>query len=240
MRNWVISLLMIGTFLLFQFAQKPAFDFMFPLFTKTGITAVNQANALTAAVLLTSAGMIIVLFLLARMNKDFWKIFDEPRASAMNIIKWGIFGFLLAMVAQIINNLITVQITGEVKGSENTALLLDQFSLSPWFALTIVVVAPLTEEFVFRRAIFGELYNRVGFFIAATISGLLFAVAHMDFTHILSYLFVAYIFAYTYVKTRSIWTPIIAHFLMNGFVVLSAYLAMKFAPDALTTISFLF
>ena len=56
----------------------------------------------------------------------------------------------------------------------------------PVFILLISIVGPILEEYIFRKVIFGEIYNKikgnriVAFLIASIVSSILFAIAHND------------------------------------------------------------
>jgi uncharacterized protein len=82
-----------------------------------------------------------------------------------------------------------------------------------------VIFAPLLEEIVFRRVIFGGLYQKTNFIIAALISGLIFAAVHGELQHLLIYLAPGLVFSFVYYKTKRLITPMISHLLMNGLVV---------------------
>ena len=53
----------------------------------------------------------------------------------------------------------------------------------PVFILLISIVGPILEEYIFRKVIFGEIYNKikgnriVAFLIASIVSSILFAIA---------------------------------------------------------------
>ncbi|MFZ8042691.1 type II CAAX prenyl endopeptidase Rce1 family protein, partial [Staphylococcus aureus] len=87
-------------------------------------------------------------------------------------------------------------------------------------------ILPLLEEYVFRKVIFGELFNAikgnriVAFIIATTVSSLIFALAHNDFKFIPVYFGMGVIFSLAYVWTKRLAVPIIIHMLQNGFVVI--------------------
>ena len=91
---------------------------------------------------------------------------------------------------------------------------------APFVILVVSIIGPILEEIVFRKIIFGSLYQRFGFFISALVSSLIFAVAHMDFVHILLYASMGFTFAFLYVKTKRILVPIFAHVAMNTLVVI--------------------
>ena len=83
-----------------------------------------------------------------------------------------------------------------------------------------MLFAPILEEIIFRRVIFGGLYQKTNFIIAALISGLIFAAVHGEFEHLLIYIAPGLVFSYIYYQTKRLLTPIIAHLLMNGFVII--------------------
>nr|WP_245203039.1 CPBP family intramembrane glutamic endopeptidase [Jeotgalicoccus aerolatus] len=108
--------------------------------------------------------------------------------------------------------------------------------------LVVVLFGPIIEEYVFRRAIFGEIYEMIpinstaqkvlAFLAAGLVSGLIFAVAHADFTHILIYLSMSYVFSFLYVITGRLLVPIFVHVIMNGIVVLLQTVFADFLQEA--------
>ena len=104
-------------------------------------------------------------------------------------------------------------------GSDNTAILSDIAKVSPIIIISMVLFAPFLEEIIFRRVIFGGVYQKTNFWIAAIVSALVFAAVHNEFEHLLIYMMPAFVFSYLYYRTKRILTPMIAHLLMNGFVV---------------------
>ncbi len=119
------------------------------------------------------------------------------------------------MLAATIENLI-----GITPGSDNTTLLSDIAKVSPIIIISIVLFAPFLEEIIFRRVLFGGFYQKTNFLIAAIASGIIFAAVHNEFEHILMYLMPGLVFSYLYYRTKRLLTPMIAHLLMNGFVVI--------------------
>lgn len=91
------------------------------------------------------------------------------------------------------------------------------------FILIPAIIAPILEEIIFRKIIFGSLYKRMNFFFAAILSALVFAAFHVDFSHLLMYTAMGLVFAFLYVKTKRIIVPIIVHAGMNSYVVYKQY-----------------
>ncbi|TDM12140.1 intramembrane glutamic endopeptidase MroQ [Macrococcus lamae] len=153
---------------------------------------------------------------LERSRKESWRY----------TITWMIAGLFLALFAQMIMNMINVYIFKQPIESQNTTDILEVARQFPIFIILIAIVGPILEEFVFRKVIFGELYELIklprwaAFIIAGAISGFIFSAAHNDFDHTLIYMGMAFVFAGLYVATRRIIVPIVAHMAMNSFVVL--------------------
>lgn len=91
------------------------------------------------------------------------------------------------------------------------------------FILSVFIVAPIVEEFVFRALIMTKLRNEVSKAISIIISAILFALIHFMAGGIIT---VAHaflgglIFALAYVKTKSLFPAIVAHIFGNigGYV----------------------
>lgn len=144
-------------------------------------------------------------------------------------IVWIVGGVFLAYASQIIAGIINVNLLGNPVESENTTQIIDMIRTAPFMILVVTMLGPILEEYVFRRAIFAEIYELfpgsskgskvTAFLIAGFVSGLIFALAHWDFSHILIYLAMSYTFSFLYVMTGRLLVPVLVHMLMNGIVV---------------------
>lgn len=159
---------------------------------------------------------LVCIFLISR-NKNFWNIFKGEKASIPVSIGWGILGFFLVFFGQTIGALIETGL-GIQQGSENTKTIILLTEVAPIIILATVFLGPILEELVFRRVIFGSIVQTQNFWVAGIISSIIFALIHLDFTHIILYTISGFIFAFLYYKTHRILTSIIAHMLLNGFV----------------------
>lgn len=140
------------------------------------------------------------------------------------IISWTIIGIFLAYLAQIITGSIETYILKIDPGSENTAQIMNIINNATVFLVIPAIFAPILEELVFRKIIFGSLYKRMNFFWAAVLSSLAFGVIHLDLTHILIYTGMGLVFSYLYVKTQTIIVPILVHMGMNTITVMAQLL----------------
>lgn len=168
----------------------------------------------------TSMGVATILIaIIVRKDKTFMNNLNGKRSSIPASILWGIAGFFMVLFGQAIASLIERSL-GIEQESENTASLIQIADAVPMAIFAIALFAPILEELIFRRVIFGNLVQKTNFFIAGAVSAIVFAIIHFDFTHLLLYAVSGFIFAFLYYKTRRLMTSIIAHMLLNGFVVL--------------------
>lgn len=165
-----------------------------------------------------SIALIIILILLIPDMKE--RHFVRGRSTRSTAFLWAILGIFMAFGAQYIAAIIEMQIFRIEPGSENTADIVELAKTVPAFMIIVAIVGPILEEIVFRMIIFGALYKRFNFWIAAIISSLIFAVVHFDFEHMLIYTAIGITFAFLYVKTKRILVPICAHVAMNSFVMI--------------------
>lgn len=165
-------------------------------------------------------GLIVILIIL----KPEMTTRSVPGASnTKHTIIWSLLGIMMAFLAQIVAANIEIYILGIKTTSENTQVLMDITRSIPIFMIVTAIVAPILEEIVFRKIIFGALYKRTNFFIAGIVSALIFGFVHGEPIHILLYASMGFVFAFLYVKTKRIIVPIIAHAAMNSIVVITQY-----------------
>lgn len=78
--------------------------------------------------------------------------------------------------------------------------------------LSLVVFAPMTEEFIFRGYLLHRWTKKWGLWAAIVLSSVLFGALHPDS---LGAAFTGFVFAILYLRTQSLWAAIIAHALYN-------------------------
>lgn len=144
-------------------------------------------------------------------------------STTSNIILWSVIGYFLAYFVQVVASLIEMKVLGISTGSSNTQNIMDISRTIPLFMIVPAIIAPILEEVIFRKIIFGSLYKRLNFFISALLSAFIFGAIHREFQHILIYSSMGFVFAYLYVKTKRILTPIIVHAALNTTTVIAQY-----------------
>lgn len=110
----------------------------------------------------------------------------------------------------------------------NLDMIRDGFARFPVFlALFAVVLAPLYEELLFRRVLFGRLWQAGWPVLGLVLSSVVFALVHelpglngkplgSTLFLILVYAGMGGIFAWVYRRTGTLWAPIAAHILNNA------------------------
>ncbi|MCU5746167.1 CPBP family intramembrane metalloprotease [Staphylococcus sp. SQ8-PEA] len=223
MSRILVSILTIVIYLLAQFG---------PMIIKSlGFLDNNNAQAtVSMSLYIQVIGFIIAAILIIFLNyfiKNPLKLERPPREEKRYVILWAVVGYVFVMVMQMIVNLINVKLLGGPQSSPNTEKLMMIARKFPIFIILISCVGPMLEEYVFRKVIFGEIYNlfssqykKLAFIIAAIVSSSIFSVAHSDPSHFLTYFFMGIILAGFYVYTKRIWVSIFIHMAMNASVVI--------------------
>ncbi len=89
------------------------------------------------------------------------------------------------------------------------------FQAIPAASVVAVLFSAVNEELVFRKLIFGRLQGKLGFWGAALLSSVLFAVSHGNYSAYLGYVLVGIAWCWGYRRSGSIAVPIAAHMALN-------------------------
>jgi len=210
-RYWYIIL----TYIITQLSSFPA-----------ALIALNYfPNSYTEIVIYWSiiSFCLALLITLLLLKTDMKMPLHREASTTSNIILWSVIGYFLAYFVQVLASLIEMKVLGISTGSSNTQNIMDISRTIPLFMIIPAIIAPILEEVIFRKIIFGSLYKRLNFFISALLSAFIFGVIHGEFQHILIYSSMGFVFAYLYVKTKRILTPIIVHAALNTTTVIAQY-----------------
>ena len=181
------------------------------------VAFISSGATIPATTVSYIAGAILMIFLYFKQNEPLSFERKQPKVSA--IIVYGLTGIIAAILLQ--NFAVFIEsLFGEVAASQNTENIITIILQNPIFALAAMIGGPIMEEFVFRRAIFGSLEKRFGFFLPALLSSALFAFAHND-GHYLLYAGLGCLFCGMYRYSGRIWTSMITHVGMNLLVILT-------------------
>lgn len=96
-----------------------------------------------------------------------------------------------------------------------------------WLIAASVLVAPISEEILFRGFVFGGFEAKYGWKKAAFFSALIFALLHFQPTAFLPLLVIGFLLCFLYYRTNSLWPAVLVHASMNLFAVLGALLLTR-------------
>lgn len=83
-----------------------------------------------------------------------------------------------------------------------------------------VLVGPFAEEVFFRGFLLAALVPALGTFRAAVLASVLFAAAHVDVGVMVPFFFTGLLLSWLYLRTRSIWPPMLAHAGQNALAII--------------------
>jgi uncharacterized protein len=179
------------------------------------LVAAKLASGYWAVISFAIAFFIIIFFL----REDIKQRHTRHRVSLPVAWMWAVSGVFLSLFAQSLAANVEWRLLGIEPGSENTKRIVEIIQVTPLLMVVTSIIGPILEEIIFRKIIFGTLYQKYNFFISALVSSLLFAIVHMELKHLLLYAAMGFTFAFLYAKTGRIFVPIFAHVTMNTFVV---------------------
>lgn len=83
--------------------------------------------------------------------------------------------------------------------------------------LTVVLLAPIFEEMIFRARLYNILSRNTSPLMSASLSAIAFGVVHLEPIVVIEALLVGVVLSYFYLSKCSIFTPIILHIFNNAF-----------------------
>lgn len=90
--------------------------------------------------------------------------------------------------------------------------------------IIIAIIPAIGEELLFRGILQNKMWEVSNIHVAIWITGILFGVIHMQFYGVVPRIILGVIFGYLYYWSGTLWVPILAHFINNGFTLLLLYM----------------
>lgn len=177
--------------------------------------------------------LVVILALLLVNNRYTWRDigidFDRLRHSL-------IIGFAICCAA-ILPTAIMLLVTFPLRSRETQHTLLRLLADKPdpgiiaGLALTAVVVAPLSEELMFRVTLQGWWQRRIGSTLAIPVIAIIFAMVH-GYRDGLALIPLALMLGYVYDRQRNYVAVVLAHGLFNAGNLALALIAMQASPPS--------
>ncbi len=168
--------------------------------------------------------LVLSLLCLGFLRRDFDRVWERP----LFVLGQAALGCLILLAICYAVSVLLRPFLPETNPN-NQALVSMARSARARMTVTILVLAPLVEELMFRGGVFG-LLRRWSRAAAYAVSMLLFALPHVlsyaveDPSYwplLLQYLAAGFLLCRSYEKTECIWTSIVLHMLNNGVTLLT-------------------
>ncbi|WLG16876.1 CPBP family intramembrane glutamic endopeptidase [Bacillus cereus] len=162
--------------------------------------------------------MLIIIFLI--FSKE---LTNNPKLSIKlsgSLFVRILVGIIVVFLAQIVGSMLDKSIFQLTTQSANTSNTVAAAAISPVALISIVLLAPLVEEFVFRYAAINILMSKFKQTWSILISSSFFSIMHFDFPFIFGYFLIGVILAIVYVRTNRLLVSFVVHASMNLIVVI--------------------
>ena len=164
--------------------------------------------------------LTVIFIYLKTIVNDFIDYKQNIKYYINNYLKYWFLNLGLMMIT----NIIIINITN-INNSTNQEYITKLLGKYPIYTIVAtILIAPLTEELIFRLNIRKIFKNNILFIIT---SGLVFGALHMtvatsikELLFIIPYSIPGFIFAYTLTKSKNIFVPISLHMLHNTVMIL--------------------
>lgn len=170
--------------------------------------------------------VILILIYYKDLKREFKIYITNIKKNIPIMLKY----YVLGIIIMIFSNLIISMIIGNVSSNES-AVRESLFSFPIYTMLSIMIVAPLSEELVFRKSISPIIKNK---WIYAIVCGLLFGGAHLlagefaliNLLYLVPYGSLGFVFALMNRETKTTFSSITMHCIHNtatGILLLITY-----------------
>jgi membrane protease YdiL (CAAX protease family) len=160
----------------------------------------------------------------------FFKYFNLSEDVPLNPVRYGIFSlagkafyyFLAVLPLLMIGSFLwpfVLDFFNLPADPQDLVKQVDGMTFSPTFLLIVllaVIIAPLSEEFLFRAFLYRGLKSYMSPNLSAVASSLVFACMHFNWLSLLPLFILGIWLCRSYEKSGNIWVPIILHGLFNG------------------------
>ncbi len=172
----------------------------------------------------------ILLVMNKKVTRDFKDIVKNHKTYFKKYFKY----WLIAVGIMIMSNMIIGMIMGGNDVSGNEKVIRDTFKISPLYIfITSVIIAPITEEMIFRQSIRNIIPNKILFIL---VSGLIFGALHivtgfrgpLDLLYLIPYCAPGFAFAYILADSDNIWISTSLHLMHNGILVALQFMTLIF------------
>ncbi len=98
--------------------------------------------------------------------------------------------------------------------------------------ISLGILAPIAEEFVFRGLVYRRIRDYVNVKWAIIITSLLFGLYHGNMVQFIFATLLGVALAAVYERYKTLWAPILAHMAVNGFACIMEFSGVEILPDS--------
>ena len=173
-------------------------------------------NTFISSTSLTLGNLFILLIILLFFVP---KLVNDSKNLTKDNLKTAYKNWLIGLVIMYVSNFFILLINNDLAANEATnRAILEQY---PIFAiLVMVVIAPITEELIFRLSIRNIFKNK---YLYCIFSGLIFGLIHLtsfkEILFVIPYGALGFFFAKTLYDTDNIYAPIMTHITHNAIII---------------------
>ena len=190
------------------------------------MTYAMMGDTLPWALIMSGIGTVLILAAL--------KMIDWKYTLNFKMIDWKVGVF--AIVGSVCLIFYTDILTEYLKLPNELEKVFTDMSITVVGALSIGVIGPIVEEFVFREALLGSLLKGgINKWVAISVSALVFGLIHANPAQIPFATIIGFIFGIIYYKMGNIVIPSILHILNNSTAVVMMIVMGEEAQDASMT-----
>lgn len=160
--------------------------------------------------------IIILLSLLLNYTKR------NSNFSWYKISTFIIFGIGLQVISKIVIPIVDLFIS-----TENGFNMMNQSIMGSNFIfalLSVGIITPIIEEYIFRKCIQSKLLTKFNIKITLLLQSLIFGVLHFNMYQLFPTIILGLIFGYFYHKFKSLYAPIILHASCNSYAIIGVRL----------------
>lgn len=230
------SLLIVGIFLCIGSLFASILLIAYSKLSGTSLTNMLNYNLLVIYIIpMVPVFCYIILrsYLLAKQNGEYIKIHKPVKMEEGRKLSWLSISIVVLLSVLALGFAID-PITAHIDIPEGLKPTYGKMSSGDiWSLLSVVIFAPLCEEFIFRGNIERGMLKKGSPAIAIIWSSFLFGFIHLNLFQGLAGFIMGAFIGYIYYKTHSIWLAIFAHFVNNG----SSFLLVYLLPKELATMN---
>ncbi|HZO84087.1 MAG TPA: CPBP family intramembrane glutamic endopeptidase [Verrucomicrobiae bacterium] len=177
---------------------------------------------LVGTLAIQTAALVLLHHFLRRHDVRWQDILVNRQVPVMKVLGMGLGIGLLAVpvTLALLNVSVGIIKIFQLPPEKQTVVTVLEKTVEPakrvWFALAALVLAPTIEEIFFRGIMYPYLKQRIGLWVAVSITSILFAAIHMNAVIFIPLVFLGFVLTWLYERTDSLLTPILTHAVFNA------------------------